>query len=138
MSLTIEEIKNFFKEEKFAYSEFVDYFFLVKESKPTLDKLKKDYGNYLSEEEIIEKFKKQSDYWAKIQKFIEKFGQFECVENDERCGDDYDYMQYVFHIVNHDMYFAVRGSYSSWDGCDYSYATLFEVKPQIYTTYVAI
>ncbi len=45
-----------------------------------------------------------------------------CQDSSGRCGEEYDSHYTVFHFAKYpEFHFKVVGSYSSWDGTDYSY-----------------
>lgn len=55
-----------------------------------------------------------------------KLGKFDLVDN-ERINDD---TWAVYHFIEHDVYLRIDGTYSSYEGSDFSDASLYEVVPK--------
>ncbi len=67
-------------------------------------------------------------------------GSFEQVEYGRGALGDHDSYDVVYHFKDHDVYLEANGSYSSWDGTDWSDASFYEVRPQqkTVTVYVSV
>ena len=81
-----------------------------------IKKLNEDHRS--SKIDVTEEYFDEADY-----------GKTKCVYS-ERIGSDYDMYQMVFYFEKYDKYFSICGSYSSYDGYDFSYATFEEVVPK--------
>lgn len=57
-------------------------------------------------------------------------GEWETVEYGRGATGDHDSYDIVYHFKNHNLYFEANGYYSSWDGTDWSDASLYQVIPK--------
>lgn len=67
-------------------------------------------------------------------------GSFEQVEDGRGATGDHNSYDVVYHFKDHNVYLEANGSYSSWDGTDWSDASFYEVRPQrkMITVYVSV
>lgn len=99
-------------------------------------------------QEIIDELKKQDIDAEKLDELgdgkgsdfsIQEIGEVEIVDDYGGEGEG-DTLYNVFFFKDHNIYIQINGFYSSYDGCDWSYATWREVKPveKLVTVYESI
>lgn len=75
--------------------------------------------------------------WISFQeKFIQEFGETECVCNERSSDGDHDQQLLVIHFKKDNLYLQITGSYNSNDGATFDYPGYHEVKPKQITTTV--